>query len=282
MTIALIAIRIGVLGGIVGQSTDFAIALEWLYPASLRVIGGLLLVRGDLLSFAAATLPLAGTVLCVAAELVVRSLARPTEQPAPQPESQSWVGAGRAGRPAVVGAALLVLTTSLYAAAGLVQPWYLAIPLAGFALVWGAAIEVLAGSWRSRGRTRKIVAACGLASAVTLVATWAPLSPLFHHYPQWEDGTRDTERYLARLSHVIESAPRGVAIPHGGPRMWARDSGDGPRLIGTTVLHAYSVRAWAQLAYPGTRVRIESTDVRNVEPDEIVIVLSYGPGTRAE
>jgi hypothetical protein len=180
-----------------------------------------------------------------------------------------------------VGAALLVLTTSLYAAAGLVQPWYLAIPLAGFALIWGAAIEVLAGSWRTRTGTRKIVAACGLACAATLVATWAPLSPLFHHYPQWEDGTRDTERYLARLSRVIESAPRGVSIHHAAPRMWARDSGDGPRLIGTTVLHAYSVRAWAQLAYPGNGVRIEWSDVRNVDPDEVVIVLTY-PGTRAK
>lgn len=286
LTAALIGIRIGVLGGIVGRSTDFAIALELLYPASLRVIGGLLLARADLLSFVAATLPLAGTAVCVVAEFAVRPTAQPTPatsySPGARPGSRLKVrsGVGRPGRPALVGVALLALTTSLYAVAGLVQPWYLEIPLAGFALIWGAAIEVLVASWRSRTGARRVIAVLGLSCAVVFAAMWALLSPLFHRYPHWEDATRDSERYLEKLSDIIESAPLGVVIPHAAPRMWARESGDGPRLIGTTVLHPYSVRAWAKLAYPDRSVRIEWTDVDAAEPDEVVIVLSYYRGSR--
>ncbi len=259
MTLTLIAIRYGVLGGFVGRTTDVTVALGLLYPAGLRVLRGLILARADLLSLAAAALPLAGTVSCAAACFVTRARMD-------------------AARVALAGAALLVLATSLYAAAGLVQPWYLEIPLAGFALMWGAAIETLLASWRSNTAFARCVVAGGLLCGVALLSIWAPLSPLFHRYSEWETGSASAQRYLARLTQTIDAAPRGAVLVHAGPRMWARSSGDGPRLIGTTLMHSYSIRAWAELMYPDDRVRVEWREFEGLTagPDEVVIELRYG------
>jgi len=257
-------VRFAVLGGIVGRSVDFGSAAALVYPAGLRVLRGVILARSDLLSPLAAVLPPLGAIGCAAVCLGLKSLRVAGERAA----TMRVVG---------VGALLLLLTTSAYAAAGLVQPWYLEIPAAGFALIFGAAVEALVFAWRSEHAGGRLLAVVGLSSGLALVWIWAPLSPLFHRYTEWENGTLAAQHYLSKLSRVIEAAPQGKVIVHPGPRLWARGSDEGPRVIGSMLLHSYSVGAWARLAYPDDRIRIEWKDLDSLTAasDEVVIALRY-------
>ena len=183
------------------------------------------------------------------------------------------------GRAAVVGLVWIGLLGLSYAAAGLIGPWYLLLPLAGWALLAGAAAEWLFTLAGEDDRVLQITANAGLALLVGLLVWQCSYSPVFRYYDEWMRATAASEAFLEDTRLRIGGASPGSVVQAAPLPVWATPRPDGPAVRGAAILAAYSVQAWADLVLPERRVRVPRAALPPPPgPDEIVLVIA----TRAE
>jgi len=269
IAIAILVIRIAVVGRI-GDPTD---AVGRVPDTIVLLVRHLVLVRPGMLEPIQAIAPILGLVFCVA-------IAGGSNRRAGHRE----ICAG-AWRPALVGVTWVGLVGLMYSMAGAVQAWYVTIPLAGAALLLGAAAQACRDALRLTPGIARATGVVGLVLAVVVVAQWGRLSPHFHHYAEWSRATRVTDRYLENLRAAIERTPDGETLHAETPPPWIHLPGPGPRLLGAAVLTPYSVRAWCDLVFPDRRIRVRRAATRRIQEaraDELLILLHDGaPAGRA-
>ena len=136
--------------------------------------------------------------------------------------------------------AWILLTSGIYSAARLVQPWYLVVPLVGWALLAGALAQGLTRTVRSGTGERSVPAAAGLASlALGALLGWqASWSPWVRTYPHWPSVSMAAEGLPGRavdpdrggrsgIDRRVSSAPR-LGPGRAGGRLGVRGAGPGP------------------------------------------------------
>jgi arylsulfatase A-like enzyme len=178
--------------------------------------------------------------------------------------------------PLVIASAWVLFVGVIYAVGLLLQPWYLLIPVAGFALLMGAIgrglVELLReAGWVARGTSVAAALAVGI-----LALHLAAYSPLFRSYSQWERATEVSENYLGRLRAKIVAAPEGTVVRIPPPPLWLPPRPEGPNLLGVVVLAPYTVEAWARLVFPDRRIRrVGAADTGSPAASD-GIVLAFG------
>ena len=209
-------------------------------------------------------------------------------------EPQPVIAAGVAGSPFVVGwSALLVVAivvlarrpetldllrgawapllwlltlAATYALSGGLQPWYLVLPLACFALALGA----LAQAALRLPRTASIAVTTLL---ILVVAKEVRYSPLIVRYDAWEVATREGNAFLEDLGRCVEAARPGERVEAPPIPSWVPARPGEPGVRGASVLAPYSVQAWLELRYPDLRTRVVRDRSDSPAPGEILVVI---------
>jgi hypothetical protein len=177
--------------------------------------------------------------------------------------------------PFVLVVAVLALTH------GRENPWRLdyqyLIPVAGWALLCGAVSDRLIRFARPLG----VVSALASGAMIVLLAlpvVWqARYSPLIYHYGEGERATEAAGAFLDASRALLDEATEGgVVVAPPFPRRVPPV--DPLRTFGTMIFSDYSVQAWADLTFPGRRVRVVHGPTATPEslaaaPDEVVLVL---------
>ena len=181
-------------------------------------------------------------------------------------------------RPALLVALLWLLLVGLaYAAAGILQPWYLLLLVAGLAMLVGVVAEWLVAGLRERRLPRRLASGWTLLWLVGLVIWQARYSPLVCKYDEWTRGTVASQTFLEQLKRDIAAAPDGAIVRASPFPMWVRPRPDRPAILGAAVLTDYSIQAWAELIFPQRRIRVRTAPQAAGEPPapgEILVLLT--------
>jgi hypothetical protein len=180
---------------------------------------------------------------------------------------------GRTGAVAMFALTWLLLVCASYAAAGMIQPWYLMLPTAGFSMLLGAASEEVLRTLRGAGRLRLMWAASSGLALVALFGLQLRYSPWRQSYPQWRQATVAGDEFLTALAGLIAKAPDGATIEAPDLPRWLQVDPDRPTVFGAAVLWDYTVQAWADLMFPGRRIRVQMDASSPPRADEILVVI---------
>ncbi len=165
----------------------------------------------------------------------------------------------------LVGAAVLT------ASAGSPMSWYAPAFLPIWALFTGGALNFALGEWRFG---RRFGASLVLISLALSGVAALRFSPALHRYEEWQKLSRRQLAYLERFeAKVAATAPGEVAFLPGAPFYEWRDGPVGiARVAG---IADYGLRAYAELALPGYRVRVdfETPSDQDVAPTPGVITI---------
>ncbi len=183
----------------------------------------------------------------------------------------------------MVGSALV------HSLGGAHQPWYELLPLAGFALAAGSAVEALVATLRREARAteaarrRRVGAKAALGLLSVLLVLQTVTSPLVRRYPEWEQADQLGARYLARLWPLLDAAPPGSTV--NAPKVPARVVGDRetPGVTDAAILTVRSVQAWTELEWPERRFRVVvAREATRARPGEVLVVLQGQKDVEAE
>lgn len=156
------------------------------------------------------------------------------------------------------------------------RPYYMAMPVGAASLAIGAAGESLAGAIR-RGTTSARGVAMLIASLLLIWLGWhARYSIAIHAYDEYARGAAASERFLSRLEERIREAPNGTIIEAPPLPMWVPPAQSRPTVFGAALLMERSVRAWAELRFPGRRLRFNPSSADGppiIAPDELAVIL---------
>lgn len=171
---------------------------------------------------------------------------------------------------AVLGFFLLLLPMVVYGTAGRLEPWYLLLPVGGYAMLVGMAAQGLIrrGPFIQRaGGTLSVL----LLSLLVIWQVW--YSPLVHHYDEYERISVAGDRFLDELEKQIDGAGTGSIIQASPLPRYIRLRPDRANIIGARALEIYSVQAWVELVYPDRRIRVVPGPPQGDGPleDEIVV-----------
>jgi hypothetical protein len=162
------------------------------------------------------------------------------------------------------------------------------LALAPFALLLAAALD----DFLSAGAARSLPELAWGAVPALLLLSFLALSPMMHTYAHpWRDAGRTTRRVLDLVDPYLASGSSGGTVSLGAlPSTILYDPSRFRVAVPfTTVLAGYSLQAWDELRYPGSRRDIE---VRSrvglrapVDPERITLVpgeagLSFDYGDR--
>ena len=183
---------------------------------------------------------------------------------------------GRPAKTAIVGVLWILLLALTYAAAGLVGPWYLLLPLAGWALLTGALVEALFGFVEYDEARLRWSALTSSALLVVLLIWQASYSPLLRRYDEWQRATYSANAFLGETRSLIEAATDGDTVMAPPLPTWVPQRDDGPTIRGAAIFDVYSVQAWAELALPERNVRVcyASDDVTPAVADEVLLLIA--------
>lgn len=273
-----LAARWLVLGGLGGYDTTEPVAALRRLPSALVDLAASLaapqpLLHGDPLLWLALAMAVGGGLAA--------GLARGRAAPS----------APAAARLAALGAVWVLGVAAIYGTGDELGAWYVTLAVPGWALLAAATLVAARSGWRRAGPSGVPggVAALGL---VALLALHARFSPLVLSYPQWENASRASTRYLERLERRVRraSAPARLRL-HGVP-YWVHVDRSRPTVRAGAVLEAHSLEAWARLRFPERRIRVRSgragstSAARNrlllvVESRRLVPAASSGPAQRS-
>jgi len=188
-------------------------------------------------------------------------------------------------RAAGLGIVLLLATILPAVTVEPLRPWYLVLPTAGAALLFGAALNLSIDLWRrGRGALVAIAAVAGLALTLVLGATLA-LSPILRRYPQLERGSRLGAQFLGELERSIALASPGQSVALRLPPLRAPARPGEPSARAISILMPHSVRAWLALRRSSDGIEVveaSSEQARSPVPlDCIRIVLEAAPAKAA-
>ena len=183
---------------------------------------------------------------------------------------------GRAAKAAVVGLVWIALLAVTYAAAGSIFPWYLLLPLAGWALFVGAVAEGLLGQVEREGVALRSAALAASVLLVFVLVWQASYSPLFRRYDEWQRASRAATAFLTETARRIESAAAGASVEAPPLPHWVAADPGRPTVRGAAVFADYSVRAWTELRWPDRFVRVEyaASGVRPPARGELLLLIT--------
>lgn len=267
----MVAARFAVLGGMGGHGLMSIGTMIQQAPRTLSILGTSLLFPQGMVRPSGWIMWLVGVgAALLIATCVAMLIKRPRE-----------VSTGR-WSPRVVSATgfALIFTVVMVvasAATGRVEPWYLLLPTMGFALLAGALVQWLwmAIIWKPPAAIliRLGVVVCGTL-IVSLLVWQARHSAVVYHYDEWERATEASASFLEDLAR-IETAPGGVVIETLPLPNWVAPRWNQPTVYGGAILAGYSVQAWADLMFPGRKVRVVSGRNRvPPDPDEVVVLVT--------
>jgi len=177
---------------------------------------------------------------------------------------------------AIVGLLWIALLALTYAAAGLVGPWYLLLPLAGWALLTGALVESLFGLVEHDDTGLRWAALASSALLVMLLVWQASYSPLLRRYDEWQRASSAANAFLGETRSVIEAASAGDTVEAPPLPTWVPPRADGPTIRGAAIFDDYSVQAWVELVFPerDLRVRYASEEVAPPAANEVLLLIT--------
>jgi hypothetical protein len=164
-----------------------------------------------------------------------------------------------------------------YAVTGKVRPWYLLLPVAGFAVLVGVLIDALLAVVLRRRLRVRLAAAPTLLLLLALVVWQGRYSPLACEYDDWDRATAASRSFLDQLGARIARTEDGAIVEAPPIPTWAKPRDDRPHIQGAAILAEYSVQAWAELTFPQRRIRVRlGQDARDELPaaDEVVVSLT--------
>jgi len=188
--------------------------------------------------------------------------------------------AGRSRRPLRTGllaVVWVVLFAAAHAGAGRIEVWYLFLPVAGMALLAGAAAEAALELLRASVTAVRGGALAALVPVIALAGWHVGYCPFLQRYDEYERATAAGRAFLDQLRQRIGAAADGTKVWAPPLPAWTSPQPDRPTLVGVAILAGYSVQAWAELEFPGRRIRVATdagTALGRPAPDEVVIVLT--------
>jgi hypothetical protein len=157
-------------------------------------------------------------------------------------------------------------------------PWYALHAVAAHAVLSGLLLGEAARRCAAAGPARARFGSALIAAAIlALGAVNARNAPPFGFHPEWKDATRKTERFLDRLAGDLAAAPPGSTVEAADLPYLSRPRPGSPIAI-VASLADYSVQAWAELRFPGRRVRVAFPDPPPPPPNpgETLVVVTPG------
>ncbi len=241
----MLLVRLSVLGGLGGHRSFSAAEAISGMPGALRALALELLWPQPVMRLA----PLAlGLPALLALSLAATALLAPRA-----PLARRSKGPLEA---ATLGIVWVASIGSTYAAAGSIGPWYLLLPLAGWALAAGALAQALFSCAADDRRGFRALALATLALLVVLLVWQSSYSPLFRRYDEWQRATAAGDAFLAAARSSLASAAPGTTVRAAPLPSWVPPRSDGPTIRGAAILADYSVQAWADLTLAGRGVRV--------------------------
>ena len=155
-----------------------------------------------------------------------------------------------------VGGSWIVLLAGIYAVTGLLHPWYLFLPMIGFALLLGALVQRLARIRESGTRASRRAAVVGLAGIAVWAVLVARFSPLLIGFGHWNPGAEKVEAYLEELSTRIDQHPDGGYFEMRFPPQVIPGDPSPIRTDVATLVAFYSLPAWVELRFPGRPIEL--------------------------
>jgi hypothetical protein len=268
---AVLAIRVAILGGIGGaRSSGFAQAFTTLMRAFGRMFEYLLVAQPAMKGSAIgrSILIVLATGLVVTGLLVRRSQGR---QHVRHTTGSSLM------RPGLIALVWLVVVGLSYAVAGRIRPWYMPVPVAGFAILLGALAGWLVDVIRRWQTSARILAVPTFLTLIGFVIWQGSYSPVLRPYDEWQRATAVSHFFLKNLESQIERASDGSVIVAPPIPIWAEPTKGDFQIRGAAILADYTIEAWAELTLPDRRVRVcqaTDEDCDRVGPDEILVVLT--------
>ena len=264
----MILARLLVLGGMGGHRSISVAEIFSSAPLAMHVVSnGLLLPQPAMSGSVAGRWLLAGLALSLAATLIWTAIRGRSEGPQALPS---------ASKTSIVALTWIALLGLIYAAAGLIGPWYLLQPLAGWALLAGALAQRLFALTDHHERRLGWLATAALTLLVGLLVWQSSYSPVFRHYDQWERATSAAETFLGQTRSIIEAAPDGSVVEAPPMPAWVANRGRGPAVQGAAVFADYSVQAWVELTFPRRRIRVAyaGPDLGPPSADEVLLLIT--------
>lgn len=165
------------------------------------------------------------------------------------------------------------LTSALYASTGQVEPWYLALPAAGVAMLTGIFGSALWRRLRLSNGLARAAAAVGLAALAGLVGWQARFATLLQGYDGWRRADRELRECLGDLEPRLAVAAPGTIVRTRPVAPWIFPAADAPAIWGTAVISDYGLQAWADLRFPDRAVRVLSADrIAQARAEEVTLV----------
>jgi hypothetical protein len=269
VVLLMIVIRLLLLGGMGGHRSISLGEVFSSAPQALHVVAsGLLLPQPAMSASVLGRLLLAGLLLALTVTLIWAALrARSGGGPRTLP---------RGSKASIVALTWIGLLGVIYSAAGLIGPWYLLLPLAGWALLTGALAERLLDLTDENERPLAWLAIASVTLLVSLLVWQSSYSPVFRRYGEWERATSVSDSFLSETRSIIEAAADGTVVEAPPLPQWVSNRGQGHAVRGAAVLADYSVQAWADLIFPRRNVRVVQAgpDIRPPDPDEVVLLIT--------
>jgi len=202
----MMAVRLGVLGGIGGHgSLPLGEALAAVPKAVFLVSGSLLLPQQPMQGSMSGKVLIAVLTLVVVAVAALRAWRLPETDASPKAASHVALAMQVAG-------AWILLFGLTYAAVGLIGPWYLLLPVAGWAILVGALAQYLVASIIDETRSVRAASVAALVLLAALMVWQSRYSPLFYRYDEWTRATTMSERYFADADGLIRAAENGTIV----------------------------------------------------------------------
>lgn len=259
--------RFMVLGGLGGHSeAGLFEALRTTPRAVLRLAEGLILPQSFMQGPGLGRWLVTIFVLCLALTAILQLLRAPG-------------GKDQAELPQAIEAMLVAGAWSLifgvlYAAVGLIGPWYFFLPIAGWAIFAGALAETLLAFRRQAGLAGRIGAGVTLALLLAVLIWHARYSPVIYRYDEWQQATELSDEFMESALADIDRALDGRYIE--GPILpyWVPAKVSGPTINGGATLADYSAAAWIAMARPERKIRMRLADgTIELDPQGLLVLL---------
>ncbi len=170
----------------------------------------------------------------------------------------------------------IVMLAGIYAVTGLLQPWYLFLPIMGLSLALGSAVQRCVRISRESSGGRRAIAIASLAMITIWAGLVARYSPLVIGFGHWNHGAAQVGPYLQALTVRIELNSDGRYIEVAPPPLVGPGS---PSPIVTpfaTWIAIYSLPAWAQLQFPDREIEFQMLSDHEPPPAPDANVLRIG------
>jgi hypothetical protein len=178
----------------------------------------------------------------------------------------------------------IVMLAGIYAVTGLLHPWYLFLPMLGFALGVGAVVQRLTRVNEFALGGKRMATRVGLVGITLWLVLVARHSPLVVGFGHWDLGAEKVGLYLEELSLRIEQHPSGRYFEMPFPPQVVPGNPSPITTRVATLVAPYSLPAWAELQFPERSIEFRRLGRREPTPspeaDVLLIGIREGEGGR--